>query len=281
MTLSALILGGFAVAMVVATGQPDDAFLAEWQAWHARRVTRLKEPVGWLSLVGLHWLEPGENRIDGLPGTFTLARGTVTLTAPESVGWTLRGAVVTSIALASDLGGRPDQITRATTTAQVIDRSGKLALRVWDSENPGRKGFTGIDTFPVEPRWRFTARWEPYSAPHDVEVPSAVGVPSHEQAPGRAWFTVEGKEYSLEPTLEDDHLFFVFKDRTAPKETYGGGRFLMTAMPQSGKVVLDFNRALNPPCVFTHHATCPLPLPYNVLPFRVDAGEKKWGERAD
>jgi uncharacterized protein len=82
---------------------------------------------------------------------------------------------------------------------------------------------------------------------------------------------------ALTPTLDDGELFFVFRDRTAPKETYGGGRFLSASAPAGGTVVLDFNRAINPPCVFTPFATCPLPLPENVLPVRIEAGEKGWG----
>jgi uncharacterized protein (DUF1684 family) len=104
-----------------------------------------------------------------------------------------------------------------------------------------------------------------------------VRIPTRAQAPGRAWFTVEGKEVSLEPTLDGEELFFVFKDRTAPGETYGAGRFLSAAAPRDGAVVLDFNRAYNPPCAFSPWATCPLPLPQNVLPVRIPAGEKKWG----
>jgi uncharacterized protein (DUF1684 family) len=88
---------------------------------------------------------------------------------------------------------------------------------------------------------------------------------------------VEGKEYALEPTVDGDGLFFVFKDATAPRETYGAGRFLYTTQPKDGKVVLDFNRAYNPPCAFSAYATCPLPLPRNVLRVRIEAGEKAWG----
>jgi uncharacterized protein len=72
-------------------------------------------------------------------------------------------------------------------------------------------------------------------------------------------------------------LFFVFRDLTAGKETYGAGRFLDTAPPQDGKVVLDFNKAYNPPCAFTPYATCPLPPAENKLAVRIEAGEKKYG----
>ena len=72
-------------------------------------------------------------------------------------------------------------------------------------------------------------------------------------------------------------LFFVFRDLTAGKETYGAGRFLDTPPPQDGKVVLDFNKAYNPPCAFTPYATCPLPPAENRLAVRIEAGEKKYG----
>ena len=64
---------------------------------------------------------------------------------------------------------------------------------------------------------------------------------------------------------------------TAGKETYGAGRFVYTEAlpPASGQVVLDFNKAYNPPCAFTAYATCPLPPPQNRLPIRIEAGEKR------
>jgi uncharacterized protein (DUF1684 family) len=92
-------------------------------------------------------------------------------------------------------------------------------------------------------------------------------------------FEIEGREHSLEPTGEPgDELFIVFGDATNGGETYGGGRFLYADWPRAdGEVVLDFNRAYNPPCVFTPWATCPLPPAQNKLPFRIAAGEKAYG----
>jgi uncharacterized protein len=269
--LAALAVAGAALAA------PVEDFAAEWRSWQTRRLTTLKKPYGWLALTGLHWLKPGTNRIPGLPGAFELKDGEVTLVAAPEDGYVLAGKPVTRRLLASDASETPDRLAIGSRAAMVISRSGRVALRVWDSESPVRKGFTGIDAFPPDPRWRITARWEAYPQPRPVEVPSVIGMPTHELAPGRAWFKVDGKELSLEPTLDGDSLFFVFKDRTAPKETYGAGRFLDAPPPRKGTVVLDFNRAYNPPCAFTSFATCPLPLPENVLPVRIEAGEKTWG----
>jgi uncharacterized protein (DUF1684 family) len=269
-SVSALILSGAALAA------PGDDFASEWKAWQKRRLTTLQKPYGWLALTGLHWLKPGTNKIPGLPGAFELKDGTVTLVATLEDDWSASGKLLTRRALASDASETPDRLVNGSRAVMVISRGGKVALRVWDSESPVRRGFKGIDTFAPDPRWAITARWEAYPQPKAVEVPSVIGTPTTELAPGRAWFKVGGKEYSLEPTQDGDSLFFVFKDATAPKETYGAGRFLYASPPKNGVVVLDFNRAHNPPCAFTAFATCPLPLPENVLPVRIEAGEKSW-----
>jgi uncharacterized protein (DUF1684 family) len=261
----------------VALAAPSvEDFLAEWRAWHAGRLAALQKPQGWLSLVGLHWLKPGENRIPGLPGAFDVQGDAATLHARAEDGYSVNGKPVAEHRLASDATGAPDRLQLGSRVAVVIARGGRLALRVWDADSPVRAGFKGIDTFPPDPRWRITARWEPFSRPRQVQQPSVTGTPTTELVPGRAVFTVGGREVALTPTQDGDGLFFVFKDGTAPRETYGGGRVLTAKAPRDGAVVLDFNRAYNPPCAFTSFATCPLPLPENVLPLRVEAGEKVW-----
>jgi uncharacterized protein (DUF1684 family) len=100
--------------------------------------------------------------------------------------------------------------------------------------------------------------------------------------PGALAFRLGPAIHHLEAFLELDEtdLFIVFGDVTNQDETYGGGRYLYAAPPDDqGMVVLDFNRAYNPPCVFTAHATCALPLPENRLPIRVPAGEKRYPPR--
>jgi uncharacterized protein len=270
-TLAALLL------MAAPTSRSDPAaFRADWQRWHADRIARLRAPTGWVALAGLHWLEPGENRIEGLPGVFRVGNGAVTLEGTGREEWRLEGGAVPAGPLATDAdGATPDRLTLGAKTAAVIARGGKLALRVWDSERPDREAFLDVEAYPPDPRWRIEARWEAYPAPKPREVPSIVGIPTRELAPGRALFTLGGTAYALEPTLEGEALFFVFKDATAPRETYEAGRFLMADPPHGGKVILDFNRAYNPPCAFTPYATCPLPRPENVLPVRIEAGEKK------
>jgi uncharacterized protein (DUF1684 family) len=78
---------------------------------------------------------------------------------------------------------------------------------------------------------------------------------------------------TLQPVMEDEKLFIIFRDETSGKSTYGAGRFLYADAPVNGKVILDFNRAYNPPCAFTAYATCPLPPRQNRLQVSVEAGE--------
>ena len=73
--------------------------------------------------------------------------------------------------------------------------------------------------------------------------------------------------------------FVIFGDQTNGRETYGGGRFLYLTPPAAGSpAVVDFNKAYNPPCVFSPYATCPLPPAQNKLAVRIEAGEKSFGD---
>lgn len=267
----------------------SDDPLAAWTAWRERRAASLRDPEGWLALVGLHWLEPGENHVEGLPGRFVVDGEEVSLRASPADGYHLEGAPVVERVLRSDAkrsgskrsakrsdsDARPDRLRIGSRTVGIIQRGPALAVRIWDAASPALQAFRGIDAFPFQPGWRIEARWEAYDRPREVELPAAAGPPQRARAPGRAHFTVGERALALEPTEEPGGaLLFVFRDATAPRETYGAGRFLSASPPHGAAVTLDFNRAYNPPCAFTPWATCPLASPENVLPVRVEAGEK-------
>lgn len=258
-----------------ATGMPTLAELvAEWNAWRERRAAALRDPEGWLALAGLHWLDEGENRVEGLPGVFERRGAEVTLRAAAADGYRLADEPVAVRALRSDAAGAPDRLRLARRTVSVIQRGPAVAVRVWDAESPALREFRGVTYFPFDPAWRIEARWEPYPSPREVEQASAAGPPQRALAPGRAHFTVRDQDVALEPTLEGGALLFVFRDATAPRETYGAGRFLNAPVPVGGTALLDFNRACNPPCAFTPWATCPLPSPDHLLRVRIEAGER-------
>lgn len=274
---------------------PEPSYLEELENVRARRIASLTKEDGWLSLVGLHWLKPGENPFGsdpaaaipltapGIPpraGAFDLRPdGTVTVRSEAGAPVSVNGALPSGAPLATDQSGKPDLVTVGRLRLTVIRRGDQLAARVRDPESPARKGFRGLAYFPVDPGLRVKGTFEPYTALHEVEVPSAHGPAQKLLAAGLVRFELRGKALALEPFVDspdDDTFFFVFRDRTAGTETYGAGRFLNVPAPKTGDwaIVLDFNRATNPPCAFTPFATCPLPTPRNDLPVRIEAGEK-------
>jgi uncharacterized protein (DUF1684 family) len=166
----------------------------------------------------------------------------------------------------------------------LIRRSDRTGLRTRDSQSPTLAGFHGLNWYAPDSAYRVSARWTPYQPVKRIKFATVVGTEDEFEVPGVAEFTINGQTLRLEPALEDPadkQLFFVFKDATSKTETYPAVRFLYTPMPdhgltQPGSVVLDFNRAQNPPCAYTAYATCPLPPKSNVLPVAIPAGEKRY-----
>jgi uncharacterized protein (DUF1684 family) len=108
---------------------------------------------------------------------------------------------------------------------------------------------------------------------------NVLGMTENMISPGALSFSIDGRSYRLEPVLEKGsaQLFIIFADKTNGIETYGAGRYLYADPPgPDGTVILDFNKAHNPPCAFTKFATCPLPPHQNRMDLRVEAGEKKY-----
>lgn len=277
------------------SGGGDPAYFAEIETWHAEREAALAAEDGWLTLVGLHPIAVGMQTIGSGPdaalrlpapapalvGTLELtAQGELFLDIAPSVDLRVEGEPRTGhLALASDAAGKPTQFELGTLRCYAIARGGQHFLRVKDSASPARLGFTGVERYPVDPRWRVEARLEADSA-RAIAIPNVLGQLSEEPCPGRLVFTLDGRECSLWPLGEaGEELFIIFADATSGDETYGAGRFLSAPAPDAaGRVTLDFNRAVNPPCAFSPYATCPLPPAGNTLAAAVRAGEKTWGE---
>jgi len=161
----------------------------------------------------------------------------------------------------------------------VIERYGEYAVRLRDSEAQALKDFRGLETFPISTGWRILGRFHPYDPPREISSPNVLDIPSTATSPGAIVFRVDGEEYRLDVTgnPEDERFSAVFGDRTNGDDTYPGGRFLSVEAPGPGNwIVIDFNRAYNPPCVFTPYATCPVPPEQNKLPIRIEAGEKMY-----
>ena len=152
-----------------------------------------------------------------------------------------------------------------------------IALRVRDAEAETRVKFTGIDYFPVDTAFRYTATFTPHDAGRTIDIVNILGMVEPMMNPGTVTFSAGEQTFTLEAIDEGDHrLFLVFADRTSGKESYAAARFLYAEYPGAdGKTVVDFNKAYNPPCAFTAFSTCPMPPPENRMDMAVIAGEKK------
>jgi uncharacterized protein len=263
----------------------------------ARREAGLRDPTSWLSLVGLHWLQPGKQQFGASPtndivlraedgeippvaGTLELTGGRVVIQPARGVALTADGhPVLDGTELIDDQADRPTTLELASLRLVVIRRGeGRLALRVKDTSAPALRTFGGLQYFDIDPRWRLIGRLMRAELGATIPVPDVVGDLLNEPTPGVVEFTVRGRPHRLD-ALEamPGQLWLIFRDGTSGHETYGGGRFLMTgAVEPDDSVEIDFNLAYNPPCAFSPFATCPLPPERNQLSVRIDAGEKVW-----
>ncbi len=159
----------------------------------------------------------------------------------------------------------------------LLRRDDKIGIRLRDLEAPLVRDFEGIERFPVEKSWQVEAVFKRYENPVEISIPTVLGTIEKDTSFGRLAFVIENQQYHIDPIFSGDKLFIIFADLTNGIETYGGGRFLYSDVPDStGKTILDFNKAYNPPCAFTKFATCPLPPKENRLRIEIKAGEKSY-----
>jgi hypothetical protein len=269
------------------------------EAWRGARLARLTAPEGWLSLVGRFPLDAGASRTGGsdaceipLPadkappvvGVFQRTGADVVFTPAPGIAITLRGrdgthplAPGVAARVRTDRGGPPDKLVLGALTLEITDRESGMFVRVRDPGSAARRDFTGIDHYPIDPKWRVVARFEPYAEPKVIELDYEAGTTQRYVSPGAAVFEIDGVACRIDPVYEDDQrkrLYVVFWDPTARDTTYGAGRFLYAPLPAGDRVLVDFNQAFSPPCAFTPHAACPVAPPQNRLRVRVEAGEK-------
>ncbi|HLI86570.1 MAG TPA: DUF1684 domain-containing protein [Bryobacteraceae bacterium] len=252
-------------------------YQAEIAAWRHEREAHLRADGGWLTVTGLFWLHEGRNTFGTDP------KSDIVLPAgPAQAGiFDLHNGNVTATTAGSTRNLHPDSddfVSAGRLRLYVIDRAGRIGIRLKDPQSPYLRDFHGIEAFPAREEYRILARFVP--EPKKVPITNIIGQTEPEDSPGYVVFRLQGREYRLRPVIDEPgsrDLFFIFRDLTGGHETYGAGRFLDTPPPQNGQVVLDFNKAYNPPCAFTPYATCPLPPKENRLPVRIEAGEKKYG----
>lgn len=265
----------------------DAAYQQSFDQWKAELVDDLKQ--NWLNLAGLFWLKPGENAFGSdksnpivfpkgpaRAGSFVLQNDEVTVKFLPGVAAKLAGQPIQVASLPPDTSGKPVVVEMGSLRIRVIKRGQRLGIRLKDLDNPAVRNYAGPVFYPIRLSYRVTATWVPSDGKKTVDVPNMLGDVTPTPIGGQARFKLDGQELQLtelggEP---DRSLFFVFNDLTSKTETYQGGRFLQTDPVKNGTVVLDFNRAYNPPCAVTPYATCPLAPRENRLTVAIPAGEK-------
>jgi uncharacterized protein (DUF1684 family) len=279
------------VVSVVVHGQTS--FSTETKKWRSDHESEIKAEDGWLTVSGLFWLKEGVTSIGADPkqvdialpanaapakvGTLELVSGVVTLKVEDGVRVTVNDEPVRDYVMKFETEKPPDQFKVGSLKLGVIKRGNRYGLRVRNRNSPARVGFKGLHWFPAQKNYRVVATFTPYEQPKEIIIMNVLGNELKMTTPGLLSFTLNGKKFELRPLVEDEQkLFIIFRDLTAGRTTYPAGRFLYADLPKDGKVVLDFNRAENPPCAFTEFATCPLPPRQNFMNIPINAGEKKY-----
>jgi uncharacterized protein (DUF1684 family) len=273
------------------------------QSWRDKREADLKAPEGWLSVSGLHFLEPGAGTIGtsakdtvSLPpgsipakaGRVRVADGKVFVTLAKGVDAKINGEPINGRgefelrdASAPDVPEkekRPvDKLTLGRVTLHVHHSGDRLALRVRDPESPILKDFVGLRWYDIDPAWQVEGKFIPYDEPKSFQIANVLGDHEDVKSPGEVEVTLGGQTVRLLAlSAARGRLWFVFTDSTANiRETYRI-RFLYADAPVNGRVTLDFNRAYNPPCAYNPYTTCPLPPQQNKLQTPITAGERAY-----
>lgn len=261
--------------------------------WHKGRVERLKAEGGWLNLTGLYWLKPGKNyfgsaatnqlvyknkNMPAVAGYFLLENETVSWHTQPGVAIKIKNNLFNDgIIFRPDSADAAPQLSLGSLRWVVIKRNELIGIRLRDVESELVKTFTDINRYPVDSTWRFEATLLTNDT-SKLTIKNVLGQTNFEKSGGRLQFVYQNKTYTLDAVAEDSDLFIIFSDATNGNGTYPAGRFVYAKLPAHGNtVILDFNKAYNPPCCFTDFATCPLPPPQNRLSIAITAGEKTYG----
>ena len=256
--------------------------------WQAKKHDEVVRENGWLALAGLSWLKPGRNLVGSNPmcevvlpergptflGVIELKGKIARLQVADGVPVQVNGKPVQKTILKSSQEAKPSFITWNNIRMVLHEHAGRFAIRIWDNHRRHQVTLPLRKWFPIDKRFRFNARYQRYAEPKVSNQPDTFGETVEDRLDGYVSFRFEGKTYKLDVTeVKDQKLFIKFRDLTSTKETYPPSRYCYTEPVQDGKVVLDFNYAYSPPCVFTEYATCIFAPQQNTLPFRVEAGE--------
>jgi uncharacterized protein len=271
-----------------------EGYKKEVEEWQQKRNAYQVSENGWVNLAGLFWLKEGintfgsnsdndlvfpEGKISERAGFILLNQKVVTLESAPGLELSFNGRLSTFGILSHPDSSRV-MVGYGSLRWFVIRRGGEFGIRLRDLDHPLLKEFHGIEFYPIDPMWRIKGRVAWADSTRTIEITNVLGQTGPQRLVGTLVFTVNGNEYRLDALDEGVPAFFmIFGDETNALGTYGAGRYMYVPFPPEGsdEVIIDFNKAYNPPCAFTEFATCPLPPQQNVLPFAIPAGEKNYG----
>ena len=144
-----------------------------------------------------------------------------------------------------------------------------------------KRNFRGLKYFPFSPQYVLHGPIERYifhisNPEYYATFLTTRGTKKRYIRYGMFHFKLNGKEYTIQiyKSILSDALFIPFKDMTNGKETYEGGRYIDAEILTGYNMVLDFNMAYNPSCVYNEKFICIFPPKENELNIRIEAGEK-------
>jgi uncharacterized protein (DUF1684 family) len=267
----------------------EASYVKSIEEWQHQRLERLKAKNGWLSLAGLFWLEEGENsfgsdpdnkivfpeKSDAFGGTLVLNGDKVTLQVNEGVQITSSDTLLMQIAMNDDHSDNTTHLQQGDLAWYIIKRGERYGIRMRDHKHPRINMLDHIPAYPIQTSYVVEATLEPFDTPKTMIVATPLeGYTESYECPGTLNFRLNGKDLELHPFASGNGYFLVIADETTGMDTYGAGRFMYASPDSTGRIILDFNKAYNPPCAFSPFATCPMPPQENFLDVAIEAGEK-------
>lgn len=269
--------------------QDRDTYIKSLEQWRDDRLEDLKGKDGWLNLAGIYWLKEGKQTFGSHPsndmvfpekapafiGSLTLKEEVVHIQVNDNVKLYHKNKQVSELETSYDNSGEPSYITHGDFAWYIMKRHRSLAIRLRDYKNPAIDALDHIPSYPIDPDYVVEAKLKPFDEPRTITVNTPFQDYTQDyQCPGELHFKLNGKKQTLLPFISGEGYFIIIADETTALDTYGGGRFMYAYPDSTGRIILDFNMAYNPPCAITPFAACPMPPSENYLSIEIEAGEK-------
>ena len=289
LTLSILLMLAYACKQSIPVIQDETSYIESIEQWQQERLESLKAKDGWLNLAGIYWLKEGKQTFGSHPsndhvfpekaanfiGTLTLKDENVHIQVNDDVELYYKNDQIQELELSYDSSGEPSYLTHGDFAWYIMKRHKSLAIRLRDYKNPAIAALDHIPSYSIDPEYVVEATLHPFDEARTITVNTPFQDYTQDyQCPGELEFKLKGQKLNLLPFTSGEGYFIIISDETSAMETYGGGRFMYAYPDSTGRIILDFNKAYNPPCAVTPFAACPMPPRENHLLVKIEAGEK-------